>query len=427
MTMRRLLYIALVAGLCGLGCNSTGKKPPAKTAPQSKGRDDSPFWADGSDPKPAPGTATTPIDGMLAGMLIDNSGRPVPNAVVNVTTAGAGPDAKPIGIQSDEQGIFTIKGLKTGTTYFLSARLDATGHVLGGSAVTQASNTRMLIKLSEGAAAPVTPPAQPGAPTEKKEAKTKLVDPPGTSVPSPDPIPKGKDPLIDGMDQSWAPGKVPPTTRPVVVPPPTPAQANPNVAEANNRFMPPPASIPGSAPKVEPPPPPATPRMSATPSNSSPLVAAPNAVQDKRTNFTVYDLACEAVEFRNLTDRRLIVLDFWSTSCLPCLRKIPDLIDLQARYGDYVAVAGIACDDLPWPQRKKAVEGIKDYYLRKAQRPINYGLYLEGERQEGRIQQQFNVRAYPTLVLVEHGGRELWRGHDVRQLEDAIKFYLQRR
>jgi thiol-disulfide isomerase/thioredoxin len=436
--MRRLLTIALAAALGGVGCTSAGKKPaaPAGTTGRDRAPDSTPFW-DESRPARVPGSGGAKADGppreadgLIAGMLIDNAGRPQPNAIVNVTAAEAGPGAKPVGVQADDQGYFMIKGLRTGGTYFLSVRGEDAGKVLGGSAMAQAPNTRLLIRLSEGGVTSVTPPpvAHPGdtgpfAP-DKKDGKTKL-DPPANSVPSPDPVPKDKDPLYEGADQSWGPGKTPPASRPIVAPPPpaTPP-ANPNITDVV-KPTPPTVTIPGPGPRVEPPPPPAAPMMSAAPSNSSPLVGAPARARPAQ-NFTMYNLAGDPVEFRTLTDRRLVVIDFWTTSCLPCLRKIPSLIDFQSRYGDYVEVAALACDELPWKERKRAVEGIKDYYLRKTPRPINYNIYLEGDREEGKLRRQFKIEMYPTLVLLDHTGKELWRGSDVRQLEEAVKYVLRR-
>ncbi|MCE9533036.1 MAG: redoxin domain-containing protein [Planctomycetes bacterium] len=428
--MRRLPFFLLVVCLFGLGCASTGKKPNAKNTSNDKERanDSYPFWSDTRPPKNAIG-AENPVrenDGMLAGMLKDVSGKPQPNAVINVTTADAGPNAKPIGIQADDQGYFMIKGLKTGTTYFLSVRGDQGGRVLGGSAMTQAPNTRMLILLSEGNVSSVTPaPINPNATNpiapDKKDGKTKL-DPPTNSIPQPEPVEAPKDPLVGGTD--WSPGKKSPLSKPLPPPPPT---SNPNVADSNTNPFPPTVNIPGPMDtKQLPPPPPSSPSMSAVPSNSSP-VGAPVRQVENRISFTVYDSARNPIEFQNLTDRRLIVLDFWTTKCTPCLQKIPDLIELQSRYSNYVEIAGIACDDLPWASRVKAVEGIKDYYLRKAARPINYRIYFEGDGQEGRLQTQFRVRAYPTMVLLDYTGRELWRGSDVRQLEESIKYYHARR
>ncbi len=425
--MRRLLTIVLAASLTGLGCNSTGKKPNAPKDPIGK-HDATPFWAEGSAAKgggPAPATQS---EGILAGLLIDSYGKPAPKAVVNVSPADAGPTAKPIGIEADEQGYFLIKGLKPGITYFLSVRGEEGGRPIGGSALTAAPNTRMLIRLTENNVSSITPPANPNpgavgpfaAPPDKKDNRPKLDDPPTGAIPG------AKDPLLEGQDPSWGPGKTPPASRPAS-PPPPPAK-NPNIADSGVRNNPPILSVPGpSATRVAPPPPPTSPAMTAVPANSSPIVGV-GAMQEQspRINFTLYDLGGNPVEFRHLTTKRLIVLDFWSTTCMPCLRKIPELIDLQARYGNYVEVAGVACDMTPWNQRTKDVMGIQNYYRKNPRGPINYPLYLEGEGQEGRIRSMFKVEAYPTLVVLDHTGKERWRGSDVRQLEDAIKYILQR-
>lgn len=424
--MRLLLTIVLAASLAGLGCNSSGKKPSA--AKTSNGKNDStPFWTEGGGVAkggPAPSTQT---EGIIAGLLIDSYGKPATKAVINVSPADAGPNAKPIGIESDDQGYFLIKGLKPGVNYFLSVRGDEAGRPIGGSALTAAPNTRMLIRLSEGNVSSVTPPPQPNpgntspfAAPEKKDTKPKLDDPPTGAIPNP------KDPLLEGQDQSWSPGKTPPASRPVA--PPPPPSSNPNIADNGVRTGPPILSVPG--PGISAPPPPSSPAMTAVPSNSSPIVGV-GALQEQgqgppRINFTLYDLAGNSVEFRHLTDKRLVVLDFWSTTCMPCLRKIPELIDLQARYSNYVEVVGVACDMTPWNQRTRDVMGIKNHYLHKAQRPINYPLYLEGEGQEGRLQNMFQVKAYPTMVVLDHTGKERWRGSDARQLEEAIKYILQR-
>ena len=431
--MRRLLTIVLAASLAGLGCNSTGKKPPASNNfPGKNGafptkNEPAPFWSDGSTAK-GPATATQ-SEGILAGLLIDSYGKPAAKAVINVAPADAGPSAKPIGIEADEQGYFLIKGLKPGVNYFLSVRGEEAGRPIGGSALTSAPNTRMLIRLSESNLSSITPPPQPNpaavgpfaAPLEKKDNRPRLDDPPTGAIPGP------KDPLLDGQDQSWSPGKTPPASRPA--PPPPPPSSNPNIADSGNRGAPPILSVPGpGAPRIEPPPPPASPAMTAVPANSSPIVGV-GAMQDEkpRINFTLYDLGGNAVEFRHLSTKRLIVLDFWSTTCMPCLRKIPELIDLQARYGNYVEVAAIACDMTPWNQRTKDVIGIQNYYRKNRPGPINYPLYFEGEGQEGRIQSLFKIRAYPTFIVLDHTGKEHWRGSDVAQLEEAIKYTLRPR
>ena len=62
----------------------------------------------------------------------------------------------------------------------------------------------------------------------------------------------------------------------------------------------------------------------------------------KRPDFSLADVTGT---IRNISewDGKLIAVNFWATWCLPCLKEIPELIDLQDRYGDQgFQVIGIA-------------------------------------------------------------------------------------
>ena len=53
-------------------------------------------------------------------------------------------------------------------------------------------------------------------------------------------------------------------------------------------------------------------------------------------------------QLRNIKewDGKVILLNFWATWCPPCLKEIPDFIELQKTYGDQgFQIIGIAVDD----------------------------------------------------------------------------------
>ena len=53
-------------------------------------------------------------------------------------------------------------------------------------------------------------------------------------------------------------------------------------------------------------------------------------------------------ELRNISDwdGKIILLNFWATWCPPCLKEIPDFIELQNEFGEKgLQVVGIAVDD----------------------------------------------------------------------------------
>lgn len=69
------------------------------------------------------------------------------------------------------------------------------------------------------------------------------------------------------------------------------------------------------------------------------------AIGLKRPEFAAADLEGK---LRNIKewDGKLIFLNFWATWCPPCLKEIPDFIELQEDYGDQgFQIIGIAIDD----------------------------------------------------------------------------------
>lgn len=65
----------------------------------------------------------------------------------------------------------------------------------------------------------------------------------------------------------------------------------------------------------------------------------------QRPEFAAPDLDGQ---LRNIKewDGKLILLNFWATWCPPCLKEIPDFIELQKTYGDQdFQIIGIAIDD----------------------------------------------------------------------------------
>ena len=69
------------------------------------------------------------------------------------------------------------------------------------------------------------------------------------------------------------------------------------------------------------------------------------AIGLQRPEFAAADLDGR---LRNIKewDGKLIFLNFWATWCPPCLKEIPDFIELQREYGDQgFQIIGIAIDD----------------------------------------------------------------------------------
>jgi len=87
-----------------------------------------------------------------------------------------------------------------------------------------------------------------------------------------------------------------------------------------------------------------------------------------------------------------VIVYFWATWCPPCRAEIPDLVALQARYGDRLQVIGVSQDEA-------GVEVVKRFA--EAQH-MNYPIVMSTPE----IEKAFpGVAALPTSFVVDPKGK----------------------
>lgn len=108
---------------------------------------------------------------------------------------------------------------------------------------------------------------------------------------------------------------------------------------------------------------------------------------------------------------KLVLVDFWATWCVPCVKAMPDMQKLQEKYAakDFTVV-GISIDD----------EGIKKVspFLAKSKVKFTYPILLDS----GETWKQWGVKSVPSVMLVKDGQiLKHWSGKiDVKEIEAAI-------
>ncbi len=407
--MRIRFRVGLLAVCLGLaGCTSAPKK-------DASGGTGQPFTgAPVARPRNADPTAPPEVDNLLAGEVLNLAyNKRVSNAsiqVVDLQDPNPAPAAR-LDVKANPDGYFFIPGLQRGHHYQLLARIKEGDHVLSGTTLAMPPNPRLSIYLSEdyttpSTPAPLGPPTIPGkAPADGDGAKTPAA--PSASIDPP--IPGRTD---GGFDPSPAPGAGPPPVDRTKI-----ADGNTGAPEPGGFQKypaPAPAAIPNAPPPLIPPPPPLPSAAPAAPPaeqvGRKPARVPPPycvLVGDHLDDLALSSLDGPTWQFRRDPPRKLVLLDFWKTTCPPCQSAVKYLRAFQSAYGpDGLEVVGIAYEDPGRPAEQLARLRNARQYLH-----INYTILLGADSPAGPcpVRSQFLVDSFPRLVLINGNGDILWR------------------
>ena len=124
---------------------------------------------------------------------------------------------------------------------------------------------------------------------------------------------------------------------------------------------------------------------------STPTTARVRAPELRGAGWVNTDRPLSLAELRG----RVVLLDFWTFCCVNCLHVIEELRPLEERFGDRLVVIGVHSPKFPHEQEHEAV-------VRAVQRHRIHHPVLDDPEME--TWQQYAVRAWPTLVLIDPEG-----------------------
>ena len=118
----------------------------------------------------------------------------------------------------------------------------------------------------------------------------------------------------------------------------------------------------------------------------------------KVPDFSLNSLKGDVYNVRSL-EGKVVLLNFWATWCGPCRMEIPELNEMQEKYGkDNFVILGISTSDT-----KKALRDFTDLY--KVDYPLLYGAPKEIDRI---LREYGGIYALPTSILINKKGENIF-------------------
>jgi peroxiredoxin/outer membrane lipoprotein-sorting protein len=118
-------------------------------------------------------------------------------------------------------------------------------------------------------------------------------------------------------------------------------------------------------------------------------------IGQKAPDFELLDGNSQKVTLQSLTGK-VVVLDFWGTWCVWCVKAMPLLENLRKEYekNPKVEILGISCQE---PKNADPVKFMKD-------KNIYYRTLLNGDE----VAKKFGVSGFPTLFIIDKNGKVVY-------------------
>lgn len=95
-----------------------------------------------------------------------------------------------------------------------------------------------------------------------------------------------------------------------------------------------------------------------------------------------------------LKSDKILIIDFWYTTCMPCIKAIPHLNKLRENYKNHIEVVGVN----PFEGKESQKEKIEAFLKRE---PIDYPILFVDHT----ITEEYNVKVYPSLYIIGKDGK----------------------
>ncbi len=126
-------------------------------------------------------------------------------------------------------------------------------------------------------------------------------------------------------------------------------------------------------------------------------------VGEPAPGFQLLDLEGEMIRLEDFRGRPVLI-NFWATWCVPCRKETPDLVALQAEWGDTAQILGVN-----YYESADVAQGFVDEFS------INYPTPLDSY---GEVTGSYKLRGLPETFFLD--GQGIIRDHRIGQLDPDV-------
>ncbi len=146
-----------------------------------------------------------------------------------------------------------------------------------------------------------------------------------------------------------------------------------------------------------------------------------NAAEQSEANVEVLiaDLA-KLEELIHGQAGKVVVVDIWSTSCAPCLREFPHLVELSMRYPESVACISFNVDYIGLKSKppQSYLPPVEDFLQKQRAKLTN----LLSSATDETVLAKFKLESIPAILIFGPEGKLLYTLTDVNTGEDGLTY-----